>query len=134
MIRLGIQFWSDCLPPALWSPACRQARAAPSLSCGVERGEPYVVPVQVDELNDVWDPGTKLAERSAFLKARGARDEAGAPSRCGRAWGVKPGRCHDRKRAARTLCNPLGFVPRLYSGSSRDVLVSDGDHKSDLLR
>ena len=55
----GIRFKFDC-PAADMVVACLWAGASSTLAIVVspERGEPYVVPVQVDDLHDVWDPGT----------------------------------------------------------------------------
>jgi hypothetical protein len=59
MILPGIQFRSDC-PAAGMVVACLWAGASSALAIVVspERGEPYVVPVQVHHLHHVWDPGT----------------------------------------------------------------------------
>ena len=59
MIIPGIRFKFDC-PAADMVVACLWAGASSTLAIVVspERGEPYVVPVQVDDLHDVWDRGT----------------------------------------------------------------------------
>jgi hypothetical protein len=58
MILLGIQFSSDC-PAAGIVVASLRAGASSALAIvgSPERGEPDVVPVQVDDLHDVSDPG-----------------------------------------------------------------------------
>ena len=58
MILPGIRFKFDC-PAADMVVSCLWAGASSALAIvSPERSEPYVVSVQVDDLHDVWDPGT----------------------------------------------------------------------------
>ena len=59
MILLGNQFWSACRAAGIVVASLRAgAGSALAIVLSPERGEPCAVPVQVDDLHDVWDPGT----------------------------------------------------------------------------
>jgi len=56
MILLGVQFWSDdpdagVVVASLW--ASQHGRLA--LVASPERGERYAVPLEADDLHEVWD-------------------------------------------------------------------------------